>query len=399
MEQAQGQRNGRFIAVDMNRPANTYLYTPPEQMSDSFTSQHNDADQSKQTQQAAQLQEMENILPPIHTPPTSPDSNTLPNITAATGYSSPDPQLYPDEQTQRPESHTPLFASEPVPAPVHAPAAPPLVIPRQIPPRERIFPWDLLVKDGPSAYKYWEARHAELIRDQQRRMRANHKLPTPTASSYPLRENFDQLQLGILDSRTRSAGVTKVRSPPKQAAKPKAPAAASPARSSPPARRRTPKSTPKARMSHDFNDAAFGSTQQPTKHKRAAPTKKVENDNLSWHELPDYSPPADSLDNSGKTMKVEWKTPPVSLDADPDRQHMHPQELRIAGALRLTGASYLSNKRKIFQAKLQHLRDGKNFTKTAAQTACSIDVNKASQLWEAFDKVGWFKESWFQKYL
>jgi len=41
------------------------------------------------------------------------------------------------------------------------------------------------------------------------------------------------------------------------------------------------------------------------------------------------------------------------------------------------------------------LRIGKEFRKTDAQQACKIDVNKASKLWTAFDKVGWFKKDFF----
>ena len=48
---------------------------------------------------------------------------------------------------------------------------------------------------------------------------------------------------------------------------------------------------------------------------------------------------------------------------------------------------------------MQAYKDGKNFTKTAAQGVCAIDVNKASQLWDAFQKVGWFEEHWYEKYM
>jgi hypothetical protein len=35
------------------------------------------------------------------------------------------------------------------------------------------------------------------------------------------------------------------------------------------------------------------------------------------------------------------------------------------------------------------------FKRTNSQQTCNIDVNKASKLWEAFDKVGWFEERHF----
>jgi hypothetical protein len=45
------------------------------------------------------------------------------------------------------------------------------------------------------------------------------------------------------------------------------------------------------------------------------------------------------------------------------------------------------------------LRIGKEFRKTDAQQACKIDVNKASKLWTAYDRVGWFDSEHFQQYL
>ena len=30
------------------------------------------------------------------------------------------------------------------------------------------------------------------------------------------------------------------------------------------------------------------------------------------------------------------------------------------------------------------------FRKTDSQKACKIDVNKASKLWSAYEKIGWF---------
>lgn len=78
---------------------------------------------------------------------------------------------------------------------------------------------------------------------------------------------------------------------------------------------------------------------------------------------------------------------------------LHEAEINLAGTLRLSCATYLCSKRRIFQARLNALRIGKEFRKTDAQQACKIDVNKASKLWTAYDKVGWFNRSYFQKYL
>jgi len=40
----------------------------------------------------------------------------------------------------------------------------------------------------------------------------------------------------------------------------------------------------------------------------------------------------------------------------------------------------------------------KDFRKTDAQQACKIDVNKASKLWTAFDKAGWFQNKWMEPF-
>ncbi|KAF7539606.1 hypothetical protein G7Z17_g12393 [Cylindrodendrum hubeiense] len=78
---------------------------------------------------------------------------------------------------------------------------------------------------------------------------------------------------------------------------------------------------------------------------------------------------------------------------------LHPDELTLAGNLRLDCATYLTSKRRIFERRLQCLRNGKEFRKTDAQQACKIDVNKASKLWTAFDKVGWLDAEWVRQYL
>lgn len=99
-------------------------------------------------------------------------------------------------------------------------------------------------------------------------------------------------------------------------------------------------------------------------------------------------------------LNVNWtNSSALNLDNDPDRLHLHPQELKVASKLRLHGNEYLLNKRRIFAAKLKSLQEGTAFNKTSAQNATSVDVNKASRLWSAFDSVGWFDEAWFKQWL
>ncbi|KAL3956913.1 hypothetical protein ACCO45_009759 [Purpureocillium lilacinum] len=115
--------------------------------------------------------------------------------------------------------------------------------------------------------------------------------------------------------------------------------------------------------------------------------------------LPDYCPPLDTLPNRPNSLKVDWKGQPIDLSNDPHRQLLHPDEVTLAGNLRLDCATYLTSKRRIFERRLQCLRMGKEFRKTDAQQACKIDVNKASKLWTAFDKVGWLDARFMRQFL
>ncbi|QDS76840.1 hypothetical protein FKW77_003121 [Venturia effusa] len=115
----------------------------------------------------------------------------------------------------------------------------------------------------------------------------------------------------------------------------------------------------------------------------------------NWAQLPDYCPPFP--DNFGsKSLKADWKGAALDLSNDVFRQELHPAELNLASTLRLGCAMYLTSKRQIFNARREALKIGKEFRKTDAQQACNIDVNKASKLWTAFEKVGWFNEEHFR---
>lgn len=78
---------------------------------------------------------------------------------------------------------------------------------------------------------------------------------------------------------------------------------------------------------------------------------------------------------------------------------LHPYELDLASTLRMSCANYLLSKRRIFQGVLDVAKRQKSFIKTDAQNVCSIDVNKASRLWEAFDNVGWFDMKYFKQHM
>ena len=132
---------------------------------------------------------------------------------------------------------------------------------------------------------------------------------------------------------------------------------------------------------------------------RAPAAKRPED--VDYNSLPDYCPPLSSLDaGNAKALKTDWaSTNPLNLSNDPDRHMLQEAEINLASTLRLTCATYLCSKRRIFEGRLRALKVGKEFRKTDAQQACKIDVNKASKLWTAYNKVGWFERVWFEKWL
>jgi hypothetical protein len=118
-----------------------------------------------------------------------------------------------------------------------------------------------------------------------------------------------------------------------------------------------------------------------------------------FNALDDFCPPLDSLPNKPNSLKVDWKGSPVNLAQDPHAHLLHPDELSLAANLRLDCATYLTSKRRIFIRRRDCAQHGKEFRKTDAQQACKIDVNKASKLWTAFEKVGWLDMHWIRKFM
>ena len=112
-------------------------------------------------------------------------------------------------------------------------------------------------------------------------------------------------------------------------------------------------------------------------------------EDTDFEAIPDYSPPLSTLNENSK-FRVEWKGTPLDLSNDPHRHLLHPAEATLASILRLSCASYLTSKRRIFHEKIIRYKQGMEFRKTDSQKACKIDVNKASKLWSAYEKIGWF---------
>jgi len=173
----------------------------------------------------------------------------------------------------------------------------------------------------------------------------------------------------------------------------------------PPRAQRPQRRTPKTRTLDSMDIDVDGASQSHS-HVAPAPSKpssrQQKPDDVDWRTIPDYCPPLSSLSNlpKGKVLKTDWRAGPVfQISHEPEAAFMHEDEIRIATTLRLHCATYLCSKRRIFQARLEKLRVGKEFRRTDAQQACRIDVNKASKLWQAFERVGWFESEWFEEYL
>ncbi|PGH16892.1 hypothetical protein AJ80_05036 [Polytolypa hystricis UAMH7299] len=172
--------------------------------------------------------------------------------------------------------------------------------------------------------------------------------------------------------------------------------AASGSRSAPkPRARRTPRSTPRERPLDSFEGTTSTASATP-KPARVIGTNK---DEAHYKDIPDFCPPLSTLRGNTKGLKADWKGQMLDLSNDPDRSQLDPAEITLAATLRLSCGTYLCSKRRIFEARVHALRIGKEFRKTDAQQACKIDVNKASKLWTAYDKVGWFNPKYFEEYL
>ncbi|KAI5966994.1 uncharacterized protein KGF55_000403 [Candida pseudojiufengensis] len=177
--------------------------------------------------------------------------------------------------------------------------------------------------------------------------------------------------------------------------------------------RRTPKHFDNSVFNSDSekanNDSAL-STPPPKKRKTIVKTSSspsipiaIQQQMLIDESIPDYSPNAfETLpENNSKCLKIEWKGQPMDLSKDPNlhKYKLHQSEIILASILRLPIAVYMDSKRRFFFEKINKLKLSKQFRRTDAQKACRIDVNKASRLFAAFEKVGWLNDELFKKYL
>lgn len=160
----------------------------------------------------------------------------------------------------------------------------------------------------------------------------------------------------------------------------------------PPRVPRVPKTkrTPQTQVLDSFEGSPLTTSPKPA---RPAGTR----DDVDYSALADYCPPLDTIPKgNSKILKADWKGSQLDLSNDPDRVMLHEAELVLAATLRLNCATYLCSKRRIFMARVDALKRDKEFRKTDAQQACKIDVNKASKLWQSYDRIGWFDRKYFQ---
>lgn len=126
------------------------------------------------------------------------------------------------------------------------------------------------------------------------------------------------------------------------------------------------------------------------KAKGAAPPQ--DNDFTTYD---DYTPCTDGLSATAFDAFKGKDGNPKELSSDRHKHLLEPAEIVLAQNLRLTGAQYLTCKRRFFITLVKGLEADPNykFIKTKAQGSCKIDVNKSSTLFVAWDSVGWFDHS------
>ncbi|KAK7205407.1 SWIRM domain-containing protein [Myxozyma melibiosi] len=193
----------------------------------------------------------------------------------------------------------------------------------------------------------------------------------------------------------RASRVTKARSSPVSSptmttrnSMPSSPRQASKKRSSP-----TEFTAPLPRSSPAASPVRRAQSTSPDSSPRTSTVHDIDFD-----DIPDFCPPVSSLDGT-KGLRTDWKGNAMDLSADPDRHLLHPHEIQLASVLRLPCAVYLDSKKRIFAERVFRARRGLQFRRTDSQKACRIDVNKATRLFVAFERVGWFDDKWIAPYL
>ncbi|KAK0669254.1 hypothetical protein QBC41DRAFT_110375 [Cercophora samala] len=318
---------------------------------------------------------------PPPSPPVSPPSSPLSKSTTSVmhrGVRSSDPILY--ESAERvAAAPLPLFPSPPRTAGSveddlmnkHIAARPPSLFEGVSPPKREDYQLVIFFKS--EVYKRFSQNPRKWMEQERRLRQADRESARSVARA--------RLPTILPASNPTPPRIHVPRAPVARVQKPKSPKIKSQA---PRPIRATPAPTRPLTVGH------VQATPEP-RMRNAAPNRE----DKDFEALEDLSPPLDSLPQGRpNSLKVEWKGNALDLSNDPHRHLLHPDELILASNLRLDCATYLTSKRRIFLRRRECAMIGKEFRKTDAQQACKIDVNKASKLWQAYDKVGWLNIEW-----
>jgi hypothetical protein len=320
-------------------------------------------------------------------PPVSPFSQTANTISPAPALNlggSKDPILYPAGESSASAATAPLFT--PTPASVenfratterlvseHIASRPVGLFRGSTPPKPEDYELALYFKSN--CFRMFQDNPKEWLRKERELLRADRKHTALSFQPTRLPHILPASRPAVLGPQTTKAPmvrVQKLKSPKVKAQNPR-PIRATPA----PSRETIRVGTPEPRV------------------RTVAPNRE----DKDFAALEDLSPPLNTLPAKPNSLKVDWKGNALDLSNDPNRHLLHPDELILASNLRLDCATYLTSKRRIFLRRLECARIGKEFRKTDAQQACKIDVNKASKLWQAYERVGWLDIEWMREYL
>ncbi|RGP61508.1 swirm domain-containing [Fusarium longipes] len=350
-----------------------HLMSPPDHVQDSFNQNHYESGKASSSKSDSDKQPM-----PM-SPPISPYSQPVSTAEAPTGPSNviKDPVLYPADETPSSPAQQPLFAiadveedhNSIIEGHIRARSQSPATFAMVAPPNREDYGLALCFKSQVMKHfkqnpRGWLRQERRYLQDQQAARNAQgNRLPKimPAKPTKTHRQRGDRIQ--------------KPQSTPR------------PIRTHPPV-------GPSPGAGHVRPARRVSATPEPSR--RAVAPNREDKD---FAKLDDYCPPLDSLPNKPNSLKVEWKGQPLDLSNDPNKIHLHPDEVSLASSLRLDAATYLTSKRRIFIQRRECCKSGKEFRKTDAQQACKIDVNKASKLWTAFEKVGWLNKKWMEPHL
>ncbi|KAI1472593.1 uncharacterized protein F4812DRAFT_18556 [Daldinia caldariorum] len=359
------------------------LMSPPEPPRlESFSQRRESNPTGPTVSDVRRLQPISPITPPI-SPTTNVDDHSV-NPASSANTAVQDPILYPSQDVTRSPQQQPLFAQDDSidvrrivdehvnirPAGMFGDASPPKLEDYEL----VIFFSSQVMKKYQENPKLWLKRERDqLLADRRAGARYNKFKPQPKPI---LPAKVPQVRKETQRTKTvKPAKVVKATQPSAAAPRPiRSYPTTNPGQSS----NRLPSATP-----------------DPSPRRAVAPNRE----DKDFDSLPNLCPPLDTLPPRSNSLKVDWKGTPIDLSNDPYRHLLHPDEVTLAANLRLDCATYLTSKRRMFIRRRECLQMGKEFRKTDAQQACKIDVNKASKLWTAFEKVGWLGKNYMDKYV